>query len=145
MISKIRDSRVFKILFAIFQILLMYRMVVNFEYGVERISQIPMYMLIAKGMLILYLIYFIYRIKIFKNAYTLITALICAWTIFIVLYIKNIHVSTYGIDLYRNILFTSIIAACFIVVLVDLIFSHSFKDVIKKNGLVIAVFVVLLR
>ena len=143
MISKIRDNRVFKILFAIFQILLMYRMVVNFEYGVERISQIPMYMLIAKGMLILYLIYFIYRIKIFKNAYTLITALICAWTIFIVLYIKNIHASTYGIDLYRNILFTSIIASCFIVVLVDLIFSHSFKDVIKKNGLVIAVFVIL--
>lgn len=143
MISKIRDNRVFKILFVIFQILLMYRTVIDFEAGVERISQIPMYMLIARGMLILFLIYFIYRIEIFKKAHTLITALICISAIFIVLFVKNIHVSTYGADLYRNILFTCLLAACFITVLANHIFSRSFVGMFKKNGPAIVIFVIL--
>lgn len=118
-------------------------MVVNFESGVERISSIPRDMLIARGVLILYFIYFMYRIEMFKRGYTLITAIISAWTVFIVLFIKDIHISTYGIDLYRNILFTCIIAACFLTVLADLIFSKSFIEVFKKNGIAIISFVIL--
>ena len=143
MISKIRNSRVFRILFVIVQILLMYRIVIKLEASVERISNIPRDMLIGEGVLILFIIYFINRIDIFKKVYTWIAAVGCALIIFTVLTVKNIHVSTYGPDLYRAILYTCLVSGCFVTVLTERICSHSIAGIFKKNGLVIAIFVIL--
>ena len=143
MISKIQNSKVFKILFIVFQILLMYRVVVYFETAVERISDIPRDMLLGKGILILYVIYFVNRIMIFKKVYTWIATVVTALAVIIPLRVMNISTATYGPDLFRMILFTCIISACFIVVLVELFCSGSFIEVFKKNWPAIIIFIVL--